>query len=272
MIEPAATATGRSWDAATPPLTWRANRLQSSTARGLPASAGVHFKAPSTLVATAPVATAAPAWAAHSPACCPAHKWQRCLDGELPVDVPLLILVHANRRVSARAVHALDAANDLLATKGRPGSAATATPGLGCGRAATADGTASGAAWPLGGTDPRSCRLPGGKQAKILTGNGVLPLFAEELALIEQIDVRREEVVVLAGIQHDGPGILLAPEDQFLFVLTNLLLSPGGQHRSHADGHDRHHNQQHDHREAAIVQSEVWATGQASRAHAALTL
>jgi hypothetical protein len=98
-------------------------------------------------------------------------------------------------------------------------------------------------------------RCADGQGHEIVVGNRVFVLFPQVPLAHQQIGVRRVRVGGFALEQRDGVDVLLAAEDQLLFLLALGHLSPDWHgHREH-DRHDAHGDQEDGHRVAAFVPS-----------------
>lgn len=228
-------------------------RLAAATASRYTTAASPNARAPWISSAakawSRPAAATRQARAARAPL---AHQQLSRLDRELPIDIALLVLIHPDGGVGTRGVHTLNLADDLLAERGTGARAAAA---LGCGAPASSALRGARSGRGSGCRALRTGRLSNRQQPELLAGNRVVPLLAEVFAVVEQVHACRQQVVVLAGIQHQRPRVLIAAKDEFFLFFAEGLLPPCRQHRGHAHAEHGNHDQQHDHREAAVVQS-----------------
>jgi hypothetical protein len=88
----------------------------------------------------------------------------------------------------------------------------------------------------------------GGKQVKILVGDGILELLAQKTAGDQDVEIRRQDPGAGPFLeQADGPGVLLAAENELRFPLAAGHLLPGGHHGRHQDGGHAHAYEQGGH-------------------------
>src|SRR5262249_1249575 len=83
-------------------------------------------------------------------------------------------------------------------------------------------------------------RLAGQNGLEVVVSNGILELLAQESLFAEPVDAGRVGVGELLPVQPNGAHVLLAAEDELLFLLASRHLLPGGHRDRHQDGRDAH--------------------------------
>ena len=156
---------------------------------------------------------------------------------ERPLVVVVAPLVEANRFFLALAADAGDPARN------RPAAEARGLLGrlLRLPRAATL--RVLGAA---GRTSDLARHAAGADQFEVLTGDRVLVFLAEEVAVHQQVHAVREGLRARL-VEPKGPHVLLAAEDELLFLLALGLVAPHRKGRAHQDRHHGHRDQQRRH-------------------------
>ena len=100
--------------------------------------------------------------------------------------------------------------------------------------------------------------LAGENRLEIVLRDRILVPLPEKVLLDEDIERRRIRVGVLSPEQANSPRVLLAAENQLLFLLALRDLLPDGHRDRHHDGHDAHGDEQSGHRIAALTSEQCF--------------
>jgi hypothetical protein len=203
-----------------------------------------------------------------------ARPVDRC-DHEVPLVVPRLTFINADRRLLALAVDAHDAA-----THGARGGVDEAVIGdSGCAResarrrrrAATGRrlGTRGSSAGLAGLAALATAGSGGGARSgtltwhrglcsnpdhvEILLSDRIEVFLSKELPLDQDIDARRECVGVLRAVQRNRTGVLFPAEHQLRFLLALGRVSPRWERDAHEDGHHGEADEQRRHRVTPVL-------------------
>ena len=172
---------------------------------------------------------------------------------ELPLVVVAAPVVKANRLLFALARHAHDAADWTARRGGATASADIRRLRARWRRLKRGPSVASGRARCTAAARLRVAGvLAGENRCEVVVRDRVFVLLAKESLGDEHVEVRRIGVCVLALEQPDGVRVLLAAENQLLFLLSLRGLLPHWQCNGEHHGHDAHRDEEHRHGVAGL--------------------
>jgi len=102
------------------------------------------------------------------------------------------------------------------------------------------------------------------EEIEILAGDRVLVFLAEEFLIDQDVDICRQRAWQFTAVQLDGASVLLAAEDQLLFLLPLGRLLPDRHGDRHHDGHHADADEQHGHGVAALADAALRISAQTS--------